>query len=139
MNTNPQFLIGHFGRPGTAVIPVGSGRDDGYSVTLQSDGKIVVAGGSSKGNNGNDFSLIRLNANGSLDTSFNGTGKAIIPVGSGRDDGYSVTLQSDGKIVVAGGSSKGNNGNDFSLIRLNANGSLDTSFNGTGKAIIPVG
>ena len=128
-NTKPQFIstAPNPGMPGTALIPVGSSSDIGYSVTLQSDGKIVVAGTSDNGNN-RDFSLIRLNANGSLDTSFNGTGKAIIPVGS---DGWdnSVTLQSDGKIVVAGSSRNIEGDLDFSLIRLNANGSLDTTFN----------
>ena len=142
MNTNPQFIItssgANLGKPGTAIIPVGSNNDFGQSVTTQSDGKTVVAGYSVNASGSYDFSLIRLNANGSLDTSFNGTGKAIIDVGRSYDLAYSVTLQSDGKIVVAGTSSNGGN-YDFSLIRLNANGSLDTSFNATGKAIIDVG
>ena len=67
-----------------------------------------------------------------------GTGKAIIPVGTGGDYGNALTLQADGKILVAG-YSQGSSNYDFSLIRLNADGSLDTSFDGDGKAIIPVG
>jgi uncharacterized delta-60 repeat protein len=130
-----------FGASGRVIKPVGSGVDFGKSVTIQRDGKIVVAGYSSNGSNvdsSSDFSLIRRNADGSPDTSFNGTGKAIIDVGGVWDSGNSVILQSDGKIIVAGSSFNGSN-SDFSLIRLNADGSLDTSFNGTGKAIIPVG
>ncbi|WP_418515131.1 delta-60 repeat domain-containing protein [Delftia sp. PS-11] len=62
-----------------------------------------------------------------------GTGKLLVPVGDSYDNAYGVILQPDGKIVVAGSSSD----NDFSLIRLNADGSLDTSFGGqgTGKLI----
>jgi hypothetical protein len=71
MNTNPRFSIGHDGRPGTALIPVGSNDDKARSFTLQSDGKIVVAGSSRNIDGMLDFSLIRLNANGSLDTTFN--------------------------------------------------------------------
>ena len=85
-----------------------------------------------------DYSLIRLNADGSLDNSFDGDGKAIIQVGTADDAGYAITLQADGKILVAGYSDNGTN-HDFSVIRLNANGSLDTSFDGDGKAIIQVG
>ena len=114
---------------GQMLVPVGSGADQGYSVTLQPDGKIVLAGYSENGSNGNDFSLIRLNADGSLDTGFGGNGKLLVPVGNGNDWGHSVTLQPDGKIVVAGYSINASGNNDFSLIRLNADGSLDTTFN----------
>ncbi len=120
------------------IIPVGARSDNGNAIALQTDGKILVAGSSVNASYDYDFSLIRLNANGSLDTSFDGDGKAIIPVGASADYGQAITLQADGKILVAGSSSNGSN-NDFSLIRLNIDGSLDTSFDGDGKAIIPVG
>jgi len=124
-----------FSGDGKALIPVGTGADYGYSVALQADGKIIVAG-TSVNSGANDFSVVRLNADGSLDTSFSGDGKLLIPVGSGNDYGYSVAIQADGKILIAGFSAVGN-GNDFSIVRLNADGSLDTSFSGDGKAIIP--
>ena len=75
--------------------------------------------------------------------SFNGigTGKILTPVSAGTsiDLGRSVTVQADGKIVVAGygvGS-----GNDFAVVRYNADGSLDTTFgpDNTGKILTPVG
>ncbi|WP_280192072.1 hypothetical protein [Delftia sp. PS-11] len=134
----------YFGSQGTGrlMVPVSSNADVAYSVVLQTDGKIVVAGGSDTGSGSNkDFSLIRLNTDGTLDTSFggNGTGTLIVPVGGGSG-GRGITLQPDGKMVVAGGSDSGSN-KDFSLIRLNADGTLDTSFggNGTGKLLVPVG
>ena len=46
--------------------------------------------------------MVRYNANGSLDMTFNGTGKVTTPIGSGDDYCRSVALQSNGKIVVTG-------------------------------------
>ncbi|MCX7401454.1 MAG: DUF4347 domain-containing protein, partial [Planctomycetales bacterium] len=117
---------------GIVTTNVGADIDVAYSVTLQPDGKIVVAGASFNGSN-YEFTLTRYNANGSLDTSFGGGDGIIITtdVGAGSDEARSVTLQSDGKIVVAGNSWNGSN-NDFALVRYNADGSLDTSF-GTGQ------
>ena len=67
---------------------------------MQSDGKIVVAG-NSYNNNNDDFAVVRYTSTGTLDTSFNGTGKVITPIES--DWGAnSIALQSDGKIVVVG-------------------------------------
>ena len=130
-----------FGSGGKLLVPVGSGGDEGQSVVVQPDGKIIVAGYSDAGSaTGWDYSLVRLNANGTLDTSFGSGGKVFVPVAGGNhsDDGRSVLLQADGKIVVAGNSYNGSNW-DFSLIRLNANGTLDTTFSGDGKLLLPVG
>ena len=126
-----------FNGTGKVTTAIGSGNDYGNGVTVQADGKIVVAGGSSNGSN-DDFALVRYNANGSLDTTFNGTGKVTTAIGSGGDDGYSVVVQSDGKIVVAGQAVIGGF-NDFALVRYNINGTLDTSFNGTGKVTTAIG
>ena len=87
----------------------------GWSMVLQSDGKIVVAGVSNTGGVGDeDFMLVRCNADGSLDTTFNATGKVVTLV-SGRDICKSVALQSDGRIVVAG--FVGNSFRDFAVAR----------------------
>ncbi len=59
------------------------------------------------GSNSNDFSLVRLNADGTLDTNFGNGGKPSMPVGSSHDSGYSVIQQADGKLVVAGYSDNG--------------------------------
>ncbi len=71
---------------------------------------------------------------GDLDTSFNGTGKIITDFAAANDGAQSVAIQSDGKAVVVGYSSVGNNSR-FALSRYNTNGTLDTSFGGTGKVI----
>ena len=105
------------------------------AAAIQSDGKIVVAGygiGSAIGVFREVFMLIRLNSDGSPDTSFGGNGKVITPVGNYRDQAVAVAIQADGKIVAAGYSSTSSEG-DFALARYNTDGSLDTSFNGSGK------
>ena len=126
-----------FGTGGKAITPIGSGSDIGRKVAIQSDGKIVVAGCSFNGSN-NDFAVVRYTTTGSLDTSFNVTGKVTTPIGNDADSPYGLAIQGDGKIVVAGSSYNGSN-NDFALARYNANGTLDTSFNGNGKLTTAIG
>ena len=132
-----------FNGTGKLITDIGSdSTDHGRSVTVQADGKIVVAGysdSSSSGHGSEDFAVVRYNSDGSLDTSFNGTGKLVTDIASGSTDyGHSITVQVDGKIVVAGeifaGGSVG-----FAVVRYNSDGSLDTSFNGTGKLITDIG
>jgi uncharacterized delta-60 repeat protein len=108
-----------------------------YSIAIQSDGKIVVAGSAYNGSN-IDFALVRYNADGSLDTTFGIGGKVTTPIGTSSDLGYSVTIQPDGNIVVAGQSWNGSN-YDFALTRYNSNGNLDITFDGDGKVTTAVG
>ena len=128
-NTNGT-LDTSFDGDGKVTTDIGTNSDDnGYRLTLQSDGKIVVAGWSDAAGTA-DFALARYNSNGSLDTTFSGDGKLTTSIGSGGDLGQAVTVQSDGKIIVAGQSSSA--GNNFGVVRYLADGTLDTSFNGTG-------
>jgi uncharacterized delta-60 repeat protein len=62
-------------------------------VIQQADGKLVVAGYSHNGSN-SDFALVRYNADGSLDTGFDGDGKVTTDIGGSNDVGYSVIQQS---------------------------------------------
>lgn len=98
-------------------------QNDGiiYDIALQSDGKILIGGTFSNFNGVTIHSLARLNMDGTLDTSFNCTISSTAV--------YSIALQSDGKIVIAGFLSTSINGHSQRLVvRLNNNGSLDTSF-----------
>jgi uncharacterized delta-60 repeat protein len=126
-----------FNGTGKVTTPFALYDDKANAVALQPDGKIVVAGHSHNGSN-YDFALARYNPNGSLDTSFNGTGKVTTPIGSSDDETYALALQPDGKLVAAGLSRTGT-GAVFALVRYNPNGSLDTSFNGTGKLTTAIG
>jgi uncharacterized delta-60 repeat protein len=122
-----------FGSGGIAITPVGSGDDGAYSLAIQPDDKILLAGYSWIGNDAN-LVLVRLNADGSLDTSLDGDGRVIMPVASGSDYGSSVALQPGGEILVAGTFSS-----DFAVVRFHADGSIDTSFDADGKVTTAVG
>ncbi|MGI8836580.1 MAG: hypothetical protein ACR2H4_08070 [Pyrinomonadaceae bacterium] len=140
-NTNGS-LDTLFNGTGKVVTPVGSSdsSDIAFSVAIQSDGKIVAAGTSRYDSEG-DFAVVRYNTNGTLDTSFGGTGKVVTSVSSSGDYARSVAIQSDGKILVVGDIGNGGlfNGIDFAVVRYNTDGSLDTSFGGTGRVVTPVG
>ncbi|HKP52244.1 MAG TPA: delta-60 repeat domain-containing protein [Chloroflexia bacterium] len=112
-----------------------SNYDHALAVAIQSDGKIVVAGCTASAYNSNthDFALARLNANGSLDTSFGSDGKVITNFSTLGDCAHAVAIQSNGKIVVAGAAESPTSDYDFALARYNTNGSLDTTFSGDGK------
>ncbi|MEP7098160.1 MAG: hypothetical protein ABI748_10895, partial [Dokdonella sp.] len=122
----------------------GSGSDATQGVALQADGKIVVAGtttGSVSGSS--DFAIARLNADGSLDTTFGaGTGKTTVSFdlnsGTGDDDAGSVTLQADGKIVVVGNAQTAT-GHVFAVTRLLPDGTRDSAFNLNGKVTLGFG
>ncbi|OFY86022.1 MAG: hypothetical protein A3F72_21500 [Bacteroidetes bacterium RIFCSPLOWO2_12_FULL_35_15] len=122
-----------FGLGGKVVTSFGNYEDVGYSVSIQSDGKIVVVGYSNNGAD-YDFALARYNSNGTLDNTFGTGGKATTPFGSSDDRGFSSAIQNDGKIVVAGYSNNGAN-SDFALARYNTDGYLDNTFNTDGKIV----
>jgi uncharacterized delta-60 repeat protein len=104
------------------------------SMGIQSDGKIVVAGNDTPSDQStSDFTIVRYNTNGTLDTSFDGDGIARVNfVGNSNDHANAMKIQADGKIVLAGYSDLANYSNKFALARLNTNGSLDTSFGNNG-------
>jgi uncharacterized delta-60 repeat protein len=121
---------------GMVKIGFGTGRQDYASdLVIQSDGKILVAGysGDADGNN-NNFAVARLNANGSLDTTFSEDGRQTTNFGN---DEYasSIALQDDGKIVLAGNKWADDTTDYFALARYTASGDLDTTFNNTGKVV----
>lgn len=101
------------------------------SVAIQSDGKIVAAGRS--GNFSPDFAVARYNANGTPDTSFDGDGKVTVDFNGDQDWANSVSIQSDGKIVVGGSAYSPSGDPDFGLIRLTSTGVLDSTFDSDGK------
>ena len=133
LNTDGS-LDSSFNATGTKVIQTNSPFSF-YTNAVQMDGngKIIISGFASTGENF-DVSIIRLNSDGSFDTTFDGDGRAVFPLGIGNDYAYAMKIQSDGKIVLTGQSS---NGTDYNLttFRLNQNGSLDASFGTNGIAV----
>jgi uncharacterized delta-60 repeat protein len=109
-----------------------SSNDQAFAITVDSSGKVIVAGVSN-----NDIALIRLNTNGTLDNTFDTDGKFTVNIG-GTDTAYAVTIDGGGRIVAAGSSFIGANAN-FSVVRLNAGGTLDSSFDSDGTNSVSFG
>ncbi len=102
-----------------------SSNSEIYDIAEQSDGKIVAVGFAHNGTN-KDFAIARYNPNGSLDGSF-GTGGRVLTDFGADDEARAVTIQSDGKIVVAGLASV-SGAYDFAVARYTPNGMLDRNF-----------
>lgn len=101
-------------------------NNDVYTMEIQQDGKILV-GGNFTSFNGNVMNrIIRLNADGTKDNSFN--------IGTGFNNlVYSLKCQIDGKILVGGSFTSYNGILKNRIVRLNIDGTIDTTFNsGTG-------
>lgn len=134
---NDGTLDSTFNKNGKVTTSIGNADDVAYTLAIQSDEKILVAGFSTQ-QQGTDFALARYNTDGSLDKSFSTDGKVTTPIGSGNEGVFSITLQPDGKILAAGFSFNGSD-YDFALVRYNTNGSLDKSFGGDGKVTTAIG
>lgn len=104
--------------------------DEVYDVAVQPDGKVVVVGEYEHYNQVPAGGIVRLNVDGSIDTSFNaGTGVET----TGNATIRTIQIQADGKFLIGGFFANYNGASAFGFARLNSDGSLDTSFDiGTG-------
>jgi uncharacterized delta-60 repeat protein len=108
-----------------------------FIAALQADGKVLMAGASADMYTGlpADFKVARMNSDGTLDHTFGG-GVVLTDFGFASDVPYAITVQQDGKIVVAGSSAEEiNKDSAFSLVRYNANGTEDHTFGHLGKVL----
>jgi uncharacterized delta-60 repeat protein len=125
-----------FGSAGKVLVVHGA-ETAGFAsaIAVQPDGKIVVAGHARKLEPPwrDDLALVRLNRNGSLDSGFGQGGKVVTDVGASVKIN-ALTLQSDGKIVVAGSRENDDrlDGLDILVVRYASDGSLDPAFDGDG-------
>jgi uncharacterized delta-60 repeat protein len=117
------------------------------------DGRVLHAGSYARSGDAwpymYSFAVSRRHADGSYDTTFNGTGTAIVPIFHSYEFAFALALQPDGKILVGGiAFDPAHPGPDCypafcwnfpTIVRLNPNGTLDRSFNGTGKVILTIG
>ncbi len=108
-----------------------------YGLALQPDGKIVVAGTSSTISSSQNVRLIRLNSNGTYDTTFDGDGVVETIIAGEDSEARCVIIQADDTILVGGGSAPGSQDSPM-LARYKSNGVLDTEFNGDGIRIIDI-
>jgi uncharacterized delta-60 repeat protein len=131
-----------FGGTGTvtSTVPIGSGN----ALAIQPDGKIVVGGRWYTGSVF-EFILARFNTDGTLDASFGTNGEVVTQFNNSGafNDLTSLLIESDGKILAGGDIGKyvapGSANPQFSIVRYNANGTLDTTFGSGGVASTLIG
>jgi uncharacterized delta-60 repeat protein len=122
-----------FGSGGFVTTDLLPGTEVPYDVAVQPDGKIVAVGHAEAGGGVTRFAVVRYNLDGSLDTTFNGSG-FVLTADFGNSIAYptKVLLQPDAKIVALGHSSLSGGNTSFATARYNANGTLDASFGTNG-------
>jgi uncharacterized delta-60 repeat protein len=115
-----------------------NGRDDrAAAVELDLAGRIVVAGTSTGANGGGDAALARYLPSGRPDPSFGNGGKSVTDIGAGYSSVHAMTIDPEGRILVAGRRDDVNSSDpfdltDFVLARFDSGGDLDPSFGGDG-------
>lgn len=137
-----------FGVNGVATLNLGS-DDTPRGIVVQPNGKIVVVGTRYTDSPGLDYYpngiiAARFNSNGSIDTTFGGgNGVAVIdPLPDQTDSAFGVALQRDGKLVIVGYGHRipdGSTATDAFVLRLNSNGTADSSFGQNGVAKLDIG
>ncbi len=127
-------LDASFGTGGKVTIDVKNTPDEGGYVALLPGGKIMVAGasGTVAGGSPYEMSAVRLNSNGSLDTTFANGGKMVTTFGgSGDHVAYAVVADVTGRTTL-GGVFGGTTPDDFGLVRLSSAGGADPTFGDSG-------
>jgi uncharacterized delta-60 repeat protein len=120
-----------FGAGGKVVAVFHDVIGSANAVTLQLDGRAVVAG-----QVGHRFAAIRIEANGQLDSGFGTGGRFTHAVVANWNEAQAVVRQADGKLVLGGWAYSGNGSSgDFAALRLTAEGQLDAGFGQAGVTV----
>ncbi|MDD4673884.1 MAG: delta-60 repeat domain-containing protein [Bacteroidales bacterium] len=127
---NPGDFDGTFGTDGIVLTPIGTASGMAYDIAVQPDGKIIMAGKASIGTW--KFALVRYNIDGTLDESFGDNGIVTTAIAH-SDQGISVALQPDGKIVL-GGATYDNVDYTGAVVRYFEDGDVDNTFGVDGVA-----
>ena len=130
-----SMLDNTFGSDGKAAAIFDGNDDEAFSIAIQPDGKIIEVGWTTNSLSRYAFAVARFSQNGSLDNTFgtNGLVSTFISGGDSTNDrAYSVAIQPDGKIVVAGYSND-TTYSAFAVARFNSNGTLDNTFGTKGS------
>lgn len=133
---NPDgSLDATFGVGGKVTTDFDHGFDGVAKVFLLPDDEILAVGTATLTGAGNVVAFARFKADGTLDSAFGAGGKVTNPI-AGHPGAWisDVTLQNDGKIVVAIATS-----GDFLLYRYNADGTPDTGFGPSGAVVTDFG
>jgi uncharacterized delta-60 repeat protein len=123
-------LVAGFGEDGIARL----GIEDAYGAeasnpVVGADGTITYCATRGVAGDG-DMVVVRVEADGTPDTSFSSDGRFTLDFGGNDDTCAAVVIQADGRIVVAG-ATQDDTARNFALARFHPSGTLDTTF-GTG-------
>ncbi|MFP3847554.1 calcium-binding protein [Pseudomonas sp. W5-01] len=131
-----------FGTEGALILnPAGRYGTGNIATVVQPDGSVLLGSWLYVGSDGPHdpgdpvYAVQRLAADGNLDNAFGVDGVVYFDTALGLDYRSAMTVQADGKIIIAGES---NDNTAFNVLRLNADGSFDTSFSDDGKLTIRV-
>lgn len=134
-NTN---LDKNFGRSGIIQTDFGGSGDYATSMVTSGDGKITLAGVTNADDH-EDFALARFDKKGNLDSAFGAGGKVNIDFDGGDDRAMAIMALDEGQMIVGGSSANGTTKMDFALLKLKADGTVDTTFGNGGKATLDFG
>lgn len=137
LQPDPSFGTGGWWRQ----LPAGTKLNGSQGMVIQSNGKIVLGGACTTTGNLLQGLVSRVNANGTSDTSFGGTGSVIVaPNGTNNALGFGCAVQSDGKIVLCGSATRTSDGLVVQFAtRLNADGTIDTGYGTNGTVLVDCG
>ena len=135
----PGDLDPTFGDGGRVFVDVPNDIDVAATVVLQADGKLVIGRGNDAPDD--DFSVLRLNADGSPDTGFASDGRTALDYPGIKGTTQVLLDQSDGSVVAAGRvrNTLGSDDTNFGMARYNSDGSVDTGFGVDGVVIHELG
>ena len=141
LNANGSYdtSFGKGGRSYTNFDSLGFTSVNAAGMVIDSSDRIIVAGTLTQPSGQNEFGVIRLGTNGSLDQTFGDQGRVheLVATTDVNDDSVSsVTLDGQGNILVAG-SAEGDRLQLFAVTRIRSDGSADPTFGYQGVAILP--
>lgn len=132
--TSQGILDTSFDGDGVVTAFVGATEAVANGVAVQANGRIVIVG-----TLGSSLAAVRLLVNGAFDSSFDGDGRWLRAFGE-RSVGNQVTVLPNGRILMVGNSTSGTSSlNSLLMVRMVASGVLDTSYQGVGYKITPLG
>jgi uncharacterized delta-60 repeat protein len=137
--TQAGDLLDTYGSGGISSTPIpGVSEARVADVALQSNGRVVVAG-FGYSNSGTDvFAVARFRTGGAPDPSFSGNGVFTTHFSQGDAYGYGVAIQPDGRIVVVGEVDPASGVSNPAILRLDPDGTLDTTFGDHGRAMVKI-
>jgi len=133
-----------FGQNGLVLVDINGSYDYGANVLFLPDGDMLVAGAGQlqmpDGSDGpQDLVLVRLNADGSLDTAFGNGGKWVFQGTSGFTGSNQVTMDAAGRLLIWGfGTGTSPSGEVLQVFRCFADGTTDLSFGNSGRIDVPL-